>query len=106
MNFKIFLIFFPLCCTCKAHQILKHRFQFHLVKCRRSYSRDNKYTTCRYNSTHVFPDPEIKMHEETCESKIDVFRFMYSDTATSLPKQEAKIHSTTDSNEECWDDVS
>jgi hypothetical protein len=32
---------------------------------------------CQFNSTHLVPEKEMKLHLETCESKIDVLRFMY-----------------------------
>lgn len=43
-----------------SHQILKHRFQTHLVKCRKSYP-DQLLKICPYNATHHIREPEYKV---------------------------------------------
>lgn len=42
----------------KAHQILKHRFQTHLVKCSKNYP-DVKKVRCPFNAVHLINEPEL-----------------------------------------------
>lgn len=44
----------------KAHQILKHRFQTHLVKCRKGYP-DAKKVVCPFNAVHMINEPELSV---------------------------------------------
>lgn len=44
----------------KSHQIIKSRFQTHLVKCRKSYPGAAK-ETCPFNPTHLVNAPEFNV---------------------------------------------
>jgi hypothetical protein len=89
-----------------AHQILKHRFAKHLIKCRRSNGESVKTVACQYNSSHVYPESEIKLHEKTCESKIEFYRFMYKkDDSDDDGEHRSKIRAVDleEEEEENWD---
>merc|ERR1719273_2872416 len=47
------------------HQILPHRIQYHLIKCKKNYP-DVRLSTCPYNATHLMPKEEMKRHMERC----------------------------------------
>lgn len=42
----------------KAHQIMRSRLQFHLVRCRRSHPNSEK-VTCPFNTTHIMNKEEL-----------------------------------------------
>jgi U11-48K-like CHHC zinc finger len=99
-----------------AHQILRHRMQTHLVKCRKSYP-DVVMRTCPFDTTHTVPDNELKFHIDTCPNRgaMETYKYSVSVAAKSEPEPMAnmslramqdQVAKYDQDDEENWDDVS
>lgn len=59
----------------RAHQLLKHRFQTHLVKCRKNYPNVQK-VQCPYNAVHLINELELKVFALKKEQKEPIIIIM------------------------------
>ncbi|KAK4881675.1 hypothetical protein RN001_004994 [Aquatica leii] len=64
-----------------AHTIIPHRFQTHLVKCRKSYP-DTKIVACIYNNTHRVHEPELAFHHDNCPDRLGLDKIIFAPTPT------------------------
>ncbi|XP_011191716.1 gametocyte-specific factor 1 homolog isoform X2 [Zeugodacus cucurbitae] len=67
----------------QAHQILRGRFQVHLVRCRKSYP-NAKVIVCPFNVTHRINEQELDWHVSTCPNRHSFEVFKSNDTHASL----------------------
>ena len=52
----------------KSHRILRHRFQVHLVRCRKNFPLA-QVVTCPFNVTHVLNKKELDWHVTVCPER-------------------------------------
>jgi U11-48K-like CHHC zinc finger len=100
-----------------AHQILRHRMQTHLVKCRKSYP-DVAMKTCPFDTTHKIPENEMKFHIDTCPNRGAMESYKYSvntrpakeepDSTANMSLRQMQDQAANDDqdDDENWDDVS
>merc|ERR1712183_351617 len=50
------------------HQILPHRIQYHLIKCKKNYP-DVDLAVCPYNATHLMQKEDTMGHIEYCPDR-------------------------------------
>ncbi|XP_011198861.1 gametocyte-specific factor 1 homolog [Bactrocera dorsalis] len=65
-----------------SHQILRCRFQVHLVRCRKSHP-DAKKVVCPFNVTHRVNEQELDWHVSTCSNRQSFEVFKSSDSHAS-----------------------
>ncbi|XP_037032550.1 gametocyte-specific factor 1 homolog [Bradysia coprophila] len=91
----------------KSHNILRERFQTHLVKCRKQYP-NIKLKNCPFNSTHLILEAEFDAHVQSCEdrSSFDLYRFPIAPSTAALnrPPAPEPVFVPLPESEENWDD--
>ncbi|XP_039959018.1 gametocyte-specific factor 1 homolog [Bactrocera tryoni] len=65
-----------------SHQILRCRFQVHLVRCRKSHP-DAKKVVCPFNVTHRVNEQELDWHVSTCSNRQSFEVFKSNDSHAS-----------------------
>nr|ACO11280.1 Gametocyte-specific factor 1 [Caligus rogercresseyi] len=91
-----------------SHRILPSRFQYHLVRCKRSHPHVH-LKICPFNSTHYLEEQKFSEHVANCPSRASVERMIYGGDAAH-PLQQLPYQSSLPSpspstavDEENWE---
>lgn len=121
---------YAICPYNSSHNIMKERFQTHLVKCSKNYP-DIKLKKCPFNATHLIAEANfdvsilsalkqsiwnnnfligIQFHVSECDDKasFDLFRYQIAPTVEAEEKKPDFQSSSIvmPESDENWDDVS
>ncbi|XP_015113049.1 uncharacterized protein LOC107038467 [Diachasma alloeum] len=97
-----------LCPLDPAHEILKSRLQFHIVRCMKNHNLRDKWL-CPYNAVHIVDKVNFQDHVADCPDYREVQSFTYKTDNRELVgilsvDQVNKVHNeTVDDGEDNWD---
>ncbi|XP_054730112.1 gametocyte-specific factor 1 homolog [Anastrepha obliqua] len=85
-----------------THQILRCRFQVHLVRCRRSYP-DAEVVVCPFDVTHRVNKQELNWHVSTCPSRQSFELFKFNENLPGLTSSVCSSFDDEKSQDSTWE---